>query len=285
MQATIQKPISCYGIGVHSGKKTQVTLKPAKPNTGIVFIRTDITSLDNRINATYDNVFDTTLSTSIRNNAKVHISTIEHLMAAIWGCSVNNMIVEIDGPEVPIMDGSSKAFVFMIECAGIKSQNAPKRNLKILKEISVCDNSSEIFARPAKSTHIDLTIDFTASVIGRQHYSFTAGTNFKEEIANSRTFGFMHELEYLQQKGLAKGASLDNAIGIDKNIVLNHEGLRHKNEFVRHKLLDILGDLFCTGGNFIGSLNGYKTSHYLNNQLLHKIFSDPFAYRWVNDSK
>ena len=284
MQTTIQNPISCYGIGVHSGKKTQVTLKPAKPGTGVVFVRTDVATLDNKIQASYCNVFDTTLSTSIKNNAGIQVSTIEHLMAAIWGCSISNIIIEIDGLEVPIMDGSSKPFVFMIECAGKKQQNAAMRFLKLIKEVRVTDNGSEIIAQPSTETYIDLTIDFASTVIGKQQHVFSSNVSFKDEIADSRTFGFVHELDYLQSKGLAKGASLDNAIGIDKDIILNHEGLRHKNEFVRHKLLDLLGDLFSGGGSFIGELHGYKTSHTINNQFLRKVFSDPTSYKWVDSS-
>lgn len=282
MQLTIQNPISCFGIGVHSGNKTQVTLKPAHGNIGIVFIRTDISKLDNKITANYANVFDTSLSTSIRNNANVSVSTIEHLMAAIWGCGVDNLIIEIDGPEVPIMDGSSKPFVFMLECAGLKSLNVPKKYLKLLKEINVEDAGSEIFARPSDKMIIDLTIDFTSKVIGRQSHVFSSRNNFKDEIANSRTFGFVNELDYLQSKGLAKGASLDNAIGIDEDIILNHDGLRYKNEFVRHKMLDLLGDLYTAQSHLIAKIDGYKTGHNLNNQFLRKVFSDPYAYSFVD---
>ena len=284
MQTTINSPISCYGIGVHSGKTTQVTLKPAAQNTGVVFFRTDIKAVDNKVYASYANVFDTRLSTSIKNLAGVQISTIEHLMAAIWGCALSNVIVEIDGPEVPIMDGSSKPFVFMIECSGLKSLNAPKKHLKLLKEIHVSDNGAEIYASPAEHTRIDLTIDFTSSAIGKQQHIFTSETSFREDLADSRTFGFVHELDYLQSKGLAKGASLDNAIGIDKDVILNHGGLRHDNEFVRHKLLDLVGDLFSSGGGLVGELKGFKTSHSLNNQFLHKIFNDPYSYKWVDNS-
>jgi len=282
MQTTIQSPISCYGIGVHSGKKTQVTLKPAPSNSGVVFIRTDVSDVDNVIYASYSNVFDTTLSTSIKNIANVQISTIEHLMAAIWGCGINNVTVEIDGPEVPIMDGSSKPFVFMIEYAGVKTLGAPSKKLKILKDIHISDHGCEIFASPAEYTHIDLTIDFSSPAIGKQQHVFTQNKSFKEELADSRTFGFLHELDYLQSKGLAKGASLDNAIGIENDIILNHEGLRHDNEFVRHKLLDMLGDFFSSGGEIIGNIKGFKTSHSLNNKFLRKIFNDPTSYKWIN---
>lgn len=280
MKATIKNPISCYGIGVHSGKKTQLTLKPAKPGTGVVFVRSDVTSVDNKIVASCLNVSDTTLSTSIKNDAGIKVSTIEHIMAAIWGSGVSDLIVEIDGPEVPIMDGSSKPFVFMLECGGAKLYTLPTQNLKILKEIRVTDNGSEIVALPSDKMIVDLTIDFNSPVIGKQQHRFSPEVNFNDEIADSRTFGFVHELEYLKSKGLAQGASLDNAIGIDQDKILNHDGLRHKNEFVRHKLLDLLGDLFTVGGNIVGEIYGYKTSHNINNLFLRNLLSDPTSYRW-----
>jgi len=281
MQTTISNPISCYGIGVHSGRKTQLTLKPALRDVGVVFIRTDVKDIDNVVHPHYTNVYDTTLSTSVKNSSGISVSTIEHLMAAIWGCGLDNVIIEIDGAEVPIMDGSSKPFVFMIECAGLNQINAPKKYLKLLKDIHVCNAGSEIIATPADELSIDLTIDFASPAIGRQQHSFTQKDAFKEDLANSRTFGFLHELDYLRGKGLAKGASLDNAIGIDKDVIMNHDGLRHDNEFARHKLLDFVGDIFSSGGSFIGNIKGFKTSHMINNQFLHKIFSNPSAYKWV----
>lgn len=281
LQTTIASPVSCYGIGVHSGRKTQLTLKPAKANTGILFIRSDITQVDNAIKATYDNVFETRLSTSIRNNAtKIHISTIEHLMAALWGCGIHNVIVEVDGEEVPIMDGSSKPFVFMIECAGVLLLKEKQKSLKLLKDIHIQENGAEIFARPSNRSNIELSIDFDSPAIGKQQITFQESHKFKEEIADSRTFGFVRDLDYLLSKGLAKGASLDNTIGIENDKVINSGGLRYDNEFVRHKLLDLLGDLYSAGGNFIGEIKGHKTSHYLNNEFLRKIFSDQSAYEW-----
>lgn len=285
MQTTIENPMSCYGIGVHSGRKTQLTLKPARPNTGVVFVRTDVTDVDNKIYASYENVFDTTLSTSIKNIANVQISTIEHLMAAIWGCGLSNVIVEVDGPEVPIMDGSSKPFVFMIECAGIKALPAENKCLKLLKEVRVAEGSSEIIAIPDEQAKIDLTIDFNSLAIGRQQHIFTPGASFKDSVADARTFGFLRDLEYLKSKGLAKGASLDNAIGIDdQDAILNEDGLRHDNEFARHKMLDLLGDLFLAGSGVIANIQGFKTSHSLNNKFLRAVFSDPYAYKWVDSS-
>lgn len=281
MQTTIQNPISCYGIGLHSGRKTQVTLKPAKPNTGVVFVRTDVSELDNIIQASYKMVYDVTLSTCIQNSANVSIGTIEHIMAAIWGSGISNLIIEVDGPEVPIMDGSSKPFVFMLECAGTRQQNAPKKQLKILKEIVLIDKNSEVIVKPSSETIVNVTIDFTSPAIGKQSHAYSSNSSFRDEIADSRTFGFMHEHKYLQERGMNLGASLENAIGIDNDVILNPEGLRHENEFARHKLLDLLGDLFTAGGNFIGHLDGYKTSHSLNNKLLHKIFENPYAYQWI----
>lgn len=281
MQTTIRHPVSCCGIGVHSGRKTQLTLIPAsKPNTGIVFVRTDIKYVDNHVPALYSNVLDTALATSIVNDAKVKISTIEHLMAALQGCGIDNLIVEVDGPEIPIMDGSSKPFVFMTEYAGIKYFDVKKKRLKLLKDINITDKDCEIHAIPSDNAIIDLTIDYPSAAIGRQQMTFSDISKFNQEIAPSRTFGFLQDFDYMQSKGLAKGASLDNAIGIDKDVILNHEGLRYKDEFVRHKMLDLFGDLYTTGGEIIANINGYKTSHYLNNQFLRKLFADPYSYSW-----
>ena len=284
-QLSINNTISCYGVGVHSGRPIHLTLKTAKKNTGILFVRTDIKSGDNVIEASWFNVADTSLSTSIKNTNNVQVSTIEHLMAAIWGCGIDNMIVEIDGPEVPIMDGSSKPFVFMIECAGKKIQDAPKKYLKILKEVRVSHKDCEIIATPSNAMKIDLTIEFDSKVIGKQNVVFSEIASFKEDIADARTFGFVHELNYLKSKGLAKGASLENAIGIDQDVILNQEGLRHDNEFVRHKLLDLIGDFYTVGGNISGSFIGYKTGHTLNNHFLRQVLSDPYAHQWVSSKE
>jgi len=285
-QITLLNPVSCYGIGVHSGKRTQLTLEPAKENTGIVFIRTDVASEINYIEAKYFNVSDTLLSTTIRNDNKVQVSTIEHLMAALWGCGIDNVIVKIDGPEVPIMDGSSKPFVFMIECVGKKLQNAPKKYLKILKEVKAAHKDCELLALPSDHMKIDLTIDFNSKAIGRQSLIFSERESFNKNIADARTFGFIKDVDYLKSKGLAQGASFENAIGIDEqDKILNPNGLRYEDEFVRHKLLDLFGDLYTSGTNVISAINGYKTSHALNNELLCKIFSDSNSYKFVTASE
>ncbi|WP_419235339.1 UDP-3-O-acyl-N-acetylglucosamine deacetylase [Rickettsia endosymbiont of Nabis limbatus] len=285
-QVTLSKPVSCYGIGVHSGKRTQLTIEPTEENTGIIFVRTDISSENNYIEAKYFNVSDTLLSTTISNSNKIQVSTIEHIMAALWGCGIDNAIIKIDGPEVPIMDGSSKPFVFMIECAGKKLQNAPKKYLKILKEVTAAHKDCELICRPSDHMKIDLTIDFNSKAIGRQSLVFSKQESFNDNIADARTFGFTKDVDYLQSKGLALGASFENAIGIDdQDKVLNPDGLRYQDEFVRHKLLDLFGDLYTSGNNIISSINGYKTSHALNNELLQRIFSDSTSHKFVNASE
>jgi UDP-3-O-[3-hydroxymyristoyl] N-acetylglucosamine deacetylase len=280
LQTTIQNPVSCYGVGVHSGNRTQLTLKPAKENTGIVFVRTDVTFLSQNIAANYANVSDTMLSTTISNAAKVKVSTIEHLMAAIWGCGIDNLIVELDGEEVPVMDGSSKPFIFMLECAGEKLLKAPKPILKILKEVKFSNKDSEVIARPSDELSINMIIDFSSKAIGRQERVFSSKESFKDVLSAARTFGFVHELEYLKGLGLAKGASLDNAVGIENDRILNEGGLRFEDEFVRHKLLDSIGDFYTAGGNILAQFDCYKPGHHLNNELLRKVFEDPYAYRW-----
>lgn len=281
MQHSILYPVSCYGVGVHSGKLIQITLRSAKENTGVIFIRTDVKCVDNVINASLLNVSDTSLSTTIKNSNNIMVSTVEHLMAAIWGCGIDNIIVEIDGPEVPIMDGSSKPFVFMIECAQKKLQNAPRKYLKLLKEINFKYQDSEITAIPSKLMTVDLTIEFSNKIIGKQCFSFFDQETFKQDIAPARTFGFIQDLNFLRKKGLAKGASLDNSIGIDQEVILNYDGLRYQDEFVRHKLLDFLGDCYTIGGYFIGAFTGYKTGHNVNNLFLRQLFSKPSYYKWV----
>lgn len=256
-------------------------MKPAKQDTGIVFVRKDVTSLSNVILASYANVFETLLSTTISNDAKVKVSTIEHIMAAIWGCNIDNLIIELDGEEVPVMDGSSQPFVFLLECAGIKVLPALKKSLKILKEISVCHKDSEIVITKSSEFKVNMVIDFSSKAIGKQSMAFTDHRSFKSELASARTFGFLHELESLKSLGLAQGASLDNAVGIDKDTILNSEGLRFDDEFVRHKTLDAVGDFFTSGGSIIGQIDCYKPGHYLNNELLRKVFENPASYEWI----
>ena len=279
MQTTIERPMSCYGIGVHSGQRTQLTLKPAPANTGIVCIRTDVSSVNNVVYVIYNNVSETMLSTTVQNDAAIKVSTIEHVMAALWGCGIDNVIIELDGPEVPIMDGSSKPFVFLIECAGTKILNTPRKTIKILKEICVSHGGCEIIVTPHDSFVVDVEIEFASKAIGKQTMSLNDPTFFKEEISSARTFGFMHEVEYLRSKGLAKGASLENAVGIENDTIMNPEGLRFSNEFARHKLLDSVGDFYTAGGVLLGYFSCTKSGHNLNNVLLRSIFDDVNNYR------
>ena len=279
MQTTIAQPMSCYGIGVHSGQRTQLTLKPARANTGIVCIRSDVSDVNNVVEVTYKNVSETTLSTTVQNDTKIKISTIEHLMAALWGCGIDNVIIELDGPEVPIMDGSSKPFVFLIECAGTKVLNAPRKTIKILKDIHVSNNGAEIIVTPSETFAVNVEIEFASKAIGKQTMSLNDPSFFKEEISSARTFGFMHEVDYLRSKGLAKGASLENAVGIENDTIMNPEGLRFSNEFARHKLLDSVGDFYTAGGIIFGSFSCTKSGHNLNNILLRYIFDNPNNYR------
>lgn len=278
-QTTIERPMSCYGIGVHSGQRTHLTLRPSKKDTGITFVRTDVTSVNNIIEATYNNVSETLLSTTIQNDANIKVSTIEHLMAALWGCGIDNVIIELDGPEVPIMDGSSKPFVFLLDCAGTKQLPSYRKTFKILKEIIVSDKGSEIIASPSQTFSVDVEIEFASKAIGKQTMRLEDSNFFKEEISSARTFGFMHEVEYLRSKGLAKGASLENAIGIENDSILNPEGLRFSNEFARHKLLDSVGDFYTAGGLLKGLFSCVKPGHHLNNILLRRIFDDSSNYQ------
>lgn len=281
-QKTIKYPVSCYGIGVHSGQTVQITLKPAKADNGIIFIRTDISG-ENHLLASYENVSETSLSTTISNKKIFSISTIEHLMAAIWGSDIDNIIIEIDGPEVPIMDGSSKPFVFMLDCAQSKLLNAKRKTLKILRDVSVSSPSgSESIIYPSEDFAIDIDINFASKAIGKQSITYNNKMLFNTEIAAARTFGFVEELDYLQNNGLAKGASLSNAIGIDKDIILNHDGLRFKDEFVKHKLLDAIGDISLGAQNILGGFKLIKPGHNINNLLLRKIFDNPNNYCWIS---
>lgn len=281
---SIENIVSCYGIGVHSGRDTQLTLKPARAGTGVIFVRTDVKTSDNFIKASFERVFDTSFSTCIKNEAGISVSTVEHLLAALWGCGIDDVIIELDGPEVPIMDGSSRPFVLMAEIAGRKRLNSPRKYVKILKEIYAETENSRIVAEPSEGMYIKTEIDFADESIGRQVVDFSYGDSFKEDLSEARTFGFLKDLEYLRSKGLAKGAGLDNSIGIDKGKILNPEGLRDEKEFVKHKTLDLIGDLSIGGSTLLGSVSAYKPGHTVNNIFLRKLFSDPNNYKIISAS-
>jgi UDP-3-O-[3-hydroxymyristoyl] N-acetylglucosamine deacetylase len=285
-QKTLGNKVSCVGVGLHTGIMINLSLSPGAENTGVVFIRTDIKDKNNRVEACYKNVSNTLLGTTLCNESGVMVATIEHLMAALWGCGIDNCVVELDGPEIPIMDGSSEPFVFLIECAGVIEQGKTRKVIEVLKEVRVSEgdgaDSGYISISPAEGFSVGLEIDFGDSVISNQKVTFDArDVSFKSDLCRARTFGFEHEVDMLRSKGLAKGGSLENAIVVGKDGVLNKDGLRYSNEFVRHKVLDCIGDVYLAGGHLKGHLHGFKSGHALNNKLLHKFFEDTDAWRIV----
>lgn len=281
-QHTLAHRISCVGVALHTGKKVQMTLHPAATDTGIVFVRTDVKDSPNAIPALYKNVTNTQLGTTITNIAGVSVSTIEHLMSALWGCGVDNARVELDGPEVPIMDGSAEPFVFLIECAGKAEQNAIRRVIEVLQPVEVVEGNKRASLKPSKEFGISLEIQFDSGAIATQHCHFnTSDISFKTDVSRARTFGFAHEVEQMRAMGLALGGSLDNAIVVSGDTILNEEGLRYTDEFVRHKVLDCIGDLYLAGGHILGHVDASRTGHGLNNKLLHKLFATEGAWRFV----
>jgi UDP-3-O-[3-hydroxymyristoyl] N-acetylglucosamine deacetylase len=281
-QRTINSKVSCNGIGLHSGANVSMSLFPAPTDTGIIFRRTDIAAANGVVLANYKNVVDTNLGTTICNEYKTKISTIEHLMAAIWGSGIDNLIIEINGAEIPIMDGSSEPFVFLIECAGINIQDKPRRIIEIMKPISVVDKDKFINLEPAREFVVDLNIDFNHSQIQKQKYDFhSTFSSFKNDLSRARTFGFQKEIDMLHSMGLAKGGSLKNAIVIGEEGIVNKEGLRYENELVRHKTLDFIGDIYLAGHYIIGHFSASKCGHGINNKMLHQLFSDQSAWRII----
>lgn len=283
-QKTVKSAISCKGVGLHSGKEVTLTIRPAEANSGIVFVRTDLETGKNVIPAHWANVSDTKLCTLISNEYGAEVGTIEHLMAALAGCNVDNAIIELDAPEVPIMDGSSAPFVFLIECTGLVEQTARRLEVKILKPVEYREGDSWARFTPGPTTTLELEIDFNSKAINRQvHMTQLIDGSFKKDLSEARTFGFLHEVDALRKMGLCRGGSLENAIVIDGDKVLNEEGLRFEDEFVRHKLLDSIGDLYLAGYKFIGHFEGYRSGHGVNNKLLHALFANPEAWCLVEE--
>lgn len=259
-----------------------MTLVPAPCNSGIIFKRTDLGEEKGTIKANYKNVTDTNLGTTLVNEFGAKISTIEHLMAAIWGCGIDNLIVELDGPEIPIMDGSSEPFVFLIECAGINIQDEPRRVIEVMKKVRVEEKGKFIEVSPSKDFSIDLHIDFNNKQIQNQKFDYHSTlTSFKNDICRARTFGFKHEIDQLHKMGLAKGGSLDNAILVDENGIVNKGGLRYFDEFVRHKTLDFIGDIYLAGHYILGHFSASRAGHGINNKLLHELLNDETAWRLI----
>jgi len=280
-QQTIEESITVKGIGLHSGKQVEIKLEPAGIDHGIKFIRTD-KKRDNIIEAIWSNVSETILSTTISNQSGLKISTIEHLMSALSGLHVDNLIIHINSAEVPIMDGSSRPFVDMIENVGIRVQNKKRKLLNVKKSIEVKNNNSSVKIIPNDQFSIDFEIDFPSQIVSKQSCQLQLiNGNYKTDISAARTFGFEKDVENLRSNGLALGGSLDNAVVVGENEILNKEGLRYNDEFVRHKILDSIGDLYLAGSPIVGYFYGNKSGHHLNNQLLRKLFSDDSNYEYI----
>ena len=273
-QQTINSSFSLDGVGLHSGKKVQITVQPSDINSGIKFIRTDLKK-NNIIEAIWSNVSSTNLCTTIANSEGASVSTIEHLMSALSGMHVDNANILIDGPEVPIMDGSSLPFVEMFEKIGLLNQKIDRKILFVKKEIMVSNNDSYAKIIPNNRFSIDFEIDFESHLVNKQACQLQLiNGNYKSDISSARTFGFEKDVDHLRANGLALGGSLDNAVVVGEKSILNKEGLRFSDEFVRHKILDSIGDLYLAGNPIQGYFYGSKSGHYLNNLLLRKIFSD-----------
>ncbi len=292
-QSTLKASIDCVGIGLHSGRRVKMVLRPAAPNHGIVFRRTDLgqPGVGRDIPARFDLVVDTRLATVLADPAdsSVRVGTVEHVMAALSGCGIDNALIEIDGPELPALDGSAAHLVFLIDCAGIVAQESPRRSIEVLRTVRVGDRNAfaEVGpARPARDgLHLAMSIVFAASAIGRQALSLQlTPDSFRRELSRARTFALAEDIDRLRAAGMAQGGSLDNAVVVDSARVLNPGGLRMEDEFVRHKLLDAVGDLALAGAPLRASFTAHRSGHGLNNQLLRALFADASAWRMVTDA-
>lgn len=283
-QRTLRNAIRATGVGLHTGKKVYMTLHPAPVNTGVIFRRVD---LDDpvEIKASPENVGDTQLSTTLVNGDNVRITTVEHLLSAMAGLGIDNAVVDVSAPEVPIMDGSAGPFVFLLQSAGIREQEAAKQFLRIKREVVVEDEDKWARFEPYNGFRVEFAIAF-------EHPAFDDGeqkavvdfstTSFVREVSRARTFGFMRDIEFLRSQNLARGGSLDNAVILDDYHVMNDEGLRYEDELVRHKILDAIGDLYLLGHSLIGSFSGYKSGHEINNRLLRKLIAEQDAWEMLS---
>ncbi|MBW1703772.1 MAG: UDP-3-O-acyl-N-acetylglucosamine deacetylase [Deltaproteobacteria bacterium] len=266
-QRTLKDQVECTGIGLHSGERVYLNIRPAPSDTGIKFVRTDLDGHP-MVEARFDNVCSTMLATTISSNG-CKVATIEHLMAAFFGLGIDNAVVELDGPEVPIMDGSTAPFIFLIKSAGIREQKSPKKFIVIKKPFKVDDGNRSVHIYPSKELKITYTIDFAHPLLRNQKYELRfSGRDFVREISRARTFGFLKDVQTLKENGLAKGGSLDNAVVIDDFRIINEDGLRFEDEFVRHKILDFIGDLSIVGSPVIGHFVVEKSGHFLNQEML-----------------
>ncbi len=311
-QRTLNTSIDCVGIGLHSGRRVKMALHPAAPNHGIVFRRTDLGppgpgsagpgSADpghpgpgpadpgHDIPARFDHVVDTRLATVLADPADptVRVSTVEHVMAALTGCGIDNALIDVDGPEVPVLDGSAAHLVFLIDCAGTAIQDAPRRAIQVLRAVRVSDGDAFAELGPARPTHdgldLAMSIEFAAAAIGHQALSLRlTPDSFRQELSRARTFALAEDIDRLRAAGMARGGSLENAVVVDAARVLNPGGLRMHDEFVRHKLLDAVGDLALAGAPLAASFTAHRSGHGLNNRLLRALLADASAWRMVTD--
>ncbi|AGA34238.1 UDP-3-O-[3-hydroxymyristoyl] N-acetylglucosamine deacetylase [Thioalkalivibrio nitratireducens DSM 14787] len=281
-QRTLKNSIRATGVGLHTGEKVTLTLRPAAANTGVVFHRTDLDPPVS-IQATAENVGDTRLSTTLVSG-DTRVSTVEHLLSAVAGLGIDNLHVDVSAPEVPIMDGSAGPFVFLLQSAGLQEQDAPKKFIRIHRSVELHDGDKWVRFDPYEGFKVGFCIDF-------EHPMFTSGsqraeldfssTSFVREVSRARTFGFMRDIEALRANQLALGGSLDNAIVLDDFKILNEDGLRYENELVKHKILDVVGDLYLLGHSLIGAFTGHKSGHALNNQLIRRLKRDRDAWELV----
>ena len=284
-QHTLAGPVIFAGVGVHTGQHVRVCLRPAPADAGFSFVRTDIKDRDNVVPALGLAVVQTRLGTVIGNQAGVTVSTIEHLMAAFCALNIDNAVIELDGPEVPIMDGSSLPFVQVIDQVGVRQQDAPRRYIEILDRVAVDETDKSASLSPAEGFEMAFEIIFDSPVIGTQRVDLPlTEKTFREELANCRTFGFAHEVEALRAAGLARGGSLENVVVIEGDKVINPEGLRRPDEFVRHKALDAVGDVYLLGAPVIGRFESSCGGHGLNNALVRAVLARPEAWRYVSAS-
>ena len=281
-QRTLKNTIRATGVGLHSGEKVYLTLKPAPVDTGIVFRRTDLDPMV-EIPARAENVGDTVLSTTLVKDG-VKVDTVEHLLSAMAGLGIDNAYIELSAPEVPIMDGSAGPFVFLIQSAGLQEQDAAKRFIRVKREIRVEDGDKSATFLPFDGFKVSFEIAFDHPVFRGRTQTATvdfSSTSFVKEVSRARTFGFMRDIEFLRSQNLAMGGSVDNAIVVDEYRVLNEDGLRYEDEFVKHKILDAIGDLYLLGTSLIGEFRGYKSGHALNNRLLRTLIATPDAWEVV----
>ncbi len=282
-QRTLKNSIRATGVGLHTGARVTMLLRPAAENTGIVFRRTDLPDpVDIPVAA--DRVGDTRLCSTVVNG-RVGVATVEHLMSALAGLGIDNIHVDLDGPEVPIMDGSAASFVFLLQSAGIVEQAVARKYIRILKTVEVVEGDKRVRFEPYDGFRIDFTIDFRHPVFEKSGQTISldfANTSYVKEVSRARTFGFMQEVEWMRSNGLALGGSLDNAIVMDEYRVLNQDGLRYEDEFVKHKVLDAIGDLYIAGHPIIGAFHAHKSGHALNNRLLRTLLADQSAWTFVS---